>query len=60
MADSRGNDDQPNRNGRTKYYLPRIDLKNIMLLLMDEELKKVMIGKGEDYTTGSLLDYDYF
>ena len=24
------------------------------------ELKKVMIGNGEDYTTGSLLDYDYF
>ena len=24
------------------------------------ELKKVMIGKGEDYTTGSLLDYNYF
>ena len=24
------------------------------------ELKTVMIGKGEDYTTGSLLDYDYF
>ena len=24
------------------------------------ELKKVMIGKGEDYTTGSLLDFDYF
>ena len=24
------------------------------------ELKRVMIGKGEDYTTGSLLDYDYF
>ena len=47
-----------------------------MLLLMEEiftvnwitesdiekyrELKKVMIGKGEDYTTGSLLDYNYF
>ena len=46
-----------------------------MLLLMEEnfydnpiqkdiekyrELKKVMIGKGEDYTTGYLLDYDYF
>ena len=28
---------QPNRNDRRKYYLPRIDLKkNIMLLLMDE------------------------
>ena len=24
------------------------------------ELRKVMIGKGEDYTTGSLLDYNYF
>ena len=24
------------------------------------ELKKVMTGKGEDYTTGSLLDYNYF
>ena len=24
------------------------------------ELKKVMIAKGEDYTTGSLLDYNYF
>ena len=24
------------------------------------ELKKVMIGKGEDYTTGSLLHYNYF
>ena len=54
--------------------MPRVDLKNIMLLLMEEifmiiqskailknrELKKVMIGKGEDYTTGSLLDYNYF
>ena len=24
------------------------------------ELKKVMTGKGEDYTTGSLLDFNYF
>ena len=24
------------------------------------ELKKVMIGKGEDYTTGSWLDFNYF
>ena len=27
---------QPIRDGRQKYYLPRIDLKNTMLLLMDE------------------------
>ena len=24
------------------------------------ELKKVMIGKGEDHTTGTLLDFNYF
>ena len=29
-------DNQPTRNGQQKYYLPRIDLKNIMLLLMEE------------------------
>ena len=28
--------DQPDRNSQQKYYLPRIDLKNIMLLLIDE------------------------
>ena len=32
MAYSRENDDQPTKNGQTKYYLPRIDLKNTMLL----------------------------
>ena len=30
------------------------------VILKNIELKKVMIGKGEDYTTGSLLDYNYF
>ena len=27
---------QSNRNYQRKYYLPRIDIKNIMLLLMEE------------------------
>ena len=75
MAYSRENDDQSTRNGQTKYYLPRIDLKKYNVNIdgrnfydnpIDSdiekyrELKKVMIGKGENYTTGSLLDYDYF
>ena len=65
---------QATRNGQRKYYLPRIDLKkyNVIIDVRNfydnpiesdiekyRELKKVMIGKGEDYTTGSLLDYDY-
>ena len=66
---------QPTKDDRRKYYLPRIDLKiyNVIIdgkIFYDNpmesdienyrELKKVMIGKGEDYTTGSLLDYNYF
>ena len=63
------------RNGQRKYYLQRIDLKKYNVIIDGRnfydnpiesdiekyrELKKVTIGKGEDYTTGSLLDYDYF
>ena len=61
-------DGQPNRD------LPIIDLNKYVIIdgrnFYDNpiesdiekyrELKKVMIGKGEDYTTGSLLDFDYF
>ena len=68
-------DGQPTRNGRKKYYLPRIDLNKYNVIIDGRnfydnpiesdiekygELKKVMIGKGADYTTGSLLDYNYF
>ena len=60
-------DGQPTRNGQRKYYLPRIDLNKYNVIIDGRnfydnpiendiekyrELKKVMIGKGEDYTTG--------
>ena len=66
---------QPTRNGQRKYYLPTIDLNKYNVIIDGrnfydnpienniekyKELKKVMIGKGEDYTTVSLLDDDYF
>ena len=66
---------QTGRNSQQKYYLPRIDLNKYNVIIDGRnfydnpiesdiekyrELKKVIIGKGEDYTTGSLLDYDYF
>ena len=66
---------QPTRNGQQKYYLPRIGLNKYNIIIDGRnfydnpiesdiekyrELKKVMIGKGEDYTTGCLLDYSYF
>ena len=75
MAYNRANG-QPTRNGQRKYYLPRIDLEKYNGIIDGRnfydnptesdiekyrELKKVMIGKGEDYTTGSLLlDFNYF
>ena len=66
---------QPTRDGRKKYYLPRIDLNKCNVIIDGRnfsdnpiesdiekyrELKKVMLGKGEDYTTGSLLEFNYF
>ena len=64
-------DGQLTRNGQRKYYLPRISLNKYNVIIdrrnfydnpiesdneKYRELKKLMIGKGEDYTTGSLLD----
>ena len=66
---------QPTRDNRRKYYLPRIALNEYNVIIEGKnlydnpiesdtekyrELRKAMIGKGEDYTTGSLLDYNYF
>ena len=74
MAYNRENG-QPTRNGQQKYYLPRTDLEKYNVIIDGRnfydnpiesdiekyrELKKVIIGKGEDYTTGSLLDFNYF
>ena len=74
MAYNRANG-QPTRNGQRKYYLPRIDLEKYNVIIdarnfydnpiesdieKYRELKKLMIRKGEDYTTGSLLDFNYF
>ena len=74
MAYNRANG-QSTRNGQQKYNLPRIDLEKYNVIIDGRnfydnpiesdiekyrELKKVMIGKGEDYTTGSSLDFNYF
>ena len=69
MAYSRADNNQPAKDDLRKYYLPRIDLKKYNVITDGRnfydnpiesdiekyrELKKVMIGKGEDHTTGSL------
>ena len=64
-----------NENGQRKYYLPRSDLEKYNVIIDGRnfynnpieseiekyrELTKVMIGKGEHNTTGSLFDFNYF
>ena len=74
MAYPRGGDN-PDRNNRRKYCLPRSNVNKYNVIIDGRyfydnpiendiekyrELKKLMIGTGKDYTTGSLLDYNYF
>ena len=66
-------DNRVKRDSYGKYFLPDIKDYNVLTdgrnfydqSISDdfkkcEELRKVMTGRGEDYTTGSLLDYDYW
>ena len=64
-----------NKEGYRKYYLPRVDIKKYNVLIDGrnfydqainskirkyDEVRKVALGNGDDYTTGCLLDYAYF
>ena len=67
------NDDD--RTSDDQYYLPTVEIKdyNIMIngenffdqpiknnKVIYENIRKIATGQGNDYTTGSLLDYSYF
>ena len=65
-----------NENDRTsfsKYYTPKVEIKDFNVLIdgksffdvpvknKEEACKKIVeISKNNDYTTGNLLDYEYF
>ena len=63
------------RNSHTKYFLPRVNITNYNVLIdgrnfydqpindlvkQYDEIRKTVTGQGDDYTTGCLLDYQYF
>ena len=63
------------QNGYRKYYLPRINIPNYNVLIDGrnfydqpinnqirkyDEARKIATGKGDNYATGCLLDYNYF
>ena len=63
-----------NKNNYWRFYLPRTNITNYNVIdgrnVYDQpinsderqydELRKVTLGKEDDYTTGCLLDYAYF
>ena len=63
------------RNSYRKYFLPRVNITKYNVLIDGrnfydqpisdqirkyDEVRKIATGKGDDYTTGCLLDYQYF
>ena len=74
-VDTENDTNRVQRNNHQKYFLPRVNLTKFSVLIdgrnfcdqpiSDEirkydELRKVTTGKGDDYTTGCLLDYKFF
>ena len=68
-------DKKVERDSHRKYFLPRVDITNYNVLLdgrnfYDQpvndlikqygEIRKIATGQGDDYTTGCLLDCQYF
>ena len=63
------------RDSHRKYFLPGVNITNHNVLIEGrnfydqpindqiknyDEIRKIATGKGDDYTTGCLLDYKYF
>ena len=63
------------RYSHRKYFLPRVNITNCNVVIdgrnfydqpindqvkKHDEIRKIVTGKGDDYTTGCLLDYQYF
>ena len=74
LAYARGNN-VTNENSYRKYFLPRLKTKNCNieidgrnfydqaindLIKQYDEMRKISTGQGDDYTTGSLLDFAQF
>ena len=68
-------DSKVERYSHTKYFLQRVDIINYNVLIDNrnfydqpvndqikkyDEIRKIETGKGDDYATGCLLDYQYF
>ena len=63
------------RTSSNRYYIPNVEIKDYNAIIDGknffdqlvkndkvtyENIRKIAIGQGDDYTTGCLLDYTYF
>ena len=68
-------ENEDDRTSHSTYYLPKVEIKDYNVMtdgrnFFDqpinsmnktyENIRKIATGKGDDYTTGCLLDYPYF
>ena len=68
-------ENEDNRKVHTGYYLPKLGIKDYNFIIDGENffdqpvkgdmrkydsVRKIATGQGDDYTTGCLLDYNYF
>ena len=68
-------EDEIQRTSYKRYYLPAVEIKNysVMIdgqnffdqpvrnnLITSDSIRKIATGQENDYTTGCLLDYNYF
>ena len=68
-------ENEDDRTSRSMYYLPKREIKDYNVMIDGrnffdqpinsmsktyENIRKITTGKGDDYTTGCLLDYPYF
>ena len=66
-------EDDAQRTSDKRYYIPNVEIKDYVMIdgknFLDqpvkndkvtyENIRKIAIGQGDDYTTGCLLDYTY-
>ena len=75
FGNTNNGDNKVERESHRKYFLPRVDITNYNELIDGrnfydqpinyqiknyDEIRKIATGKGDDYTRGCLLDYQYF
>ena len=68
-------ENENDRTSHSTYYLPKVEIKDYNVMIDGrnffdqpinsmtktyENIGKIAIGQGDDYTTGCLLDYSYF